>query len=554
MDEKPSITTAAPPGEPQTENVVEAGHRKNVSHADALAQADEARRATEAEHSLTIWQAVRMYPKACFWSCAVSLVYIMDGYDTALLGSLFAFPNFQQRFGKPVPGSPGSYQLQAKWQTALGLASPLGNIVGIFINGWMTERIGHKRAVLITQVFLTGFIFISFFAPSVEVLFVGQLLCGFCWGVFFTLGPAYASEVTPTILRAYLETFVVLCSGIGQLISYGVLDGLTGNTSVWGWRIPFGVQWVWTIIIVPLVAFAPESPWWYVRKGRLDDAALSLKRLSSKDMDDNAIREALALMVETTELERSMTEGSSYLDCFRGDNLWRTEIGCFVWLSQVLVGFGITSYATYFFEQAGLDPSNAYKLTVGQGGLHFVAVVLSVFITARHGRRPMYIIGCLIMSTTMFIIGFIAIPATSKGTGYASATMYYVWYACYEMTIGPISYIVVGEVSSTRLRSNSIALGRNAYNAVNIAATCVVPYVLNPTAANWKGKAAFLAAGFGLLCAVWGYFRLPELKGRTYEELDILFSKKLRAKDFAKYDLNREAEIEAKVADIEHRE
>jgi SP family general alpha glucoside:H+ symporter-like MFS transporter len=494
-----------------------------------------------------------MYPQACFWACVVSLVYIMDGYDTALMGTLFAFPNFQERFGIPQVHKPGSFQIQAKWQTALGLASPLGNIVGIFVNSYMTERIGHKRAVLVTQFFLTGFIFISFFAPSVEVLFVGQLLCGFAWGVFYTLAPAYASEVTPVVLRAYLETFVVLCSGIGQLISYGVLDGLLGNTTIWAWRIPFAVQWVWTIIIVPLVALAPESPWWLVRKGRLEDAVKSMKRLSSTQ-DETQIRNALALMVETTELERGMTEGASYIDCFRGDNLWRTEIGCVVWLSQVLVGFGITSYATYFFEQAGLKSADAYKLTVGQGGLHFVAVALSVFITARYGRRSIYIVGCLIMAATMFVIGFMAIPSQTQGLGYGSAAVYYVWYATYEATIGPIAYIVVSEVSSTRLRSNSIALGRNAYNVINIAATCVVPYLLNPNANDWRGKAAFLAAGFGIGCAVWGWFRLPELKDRTFEELDILFSKRLRARDFATYEFNREVEVEAKLAEIEHHE
>ena len=514
-------------------------------------QSASAREATAAEHSLTVWQGIKTYPQACFWACVVSLVYIMDGYDTALMGSLFAFPNFQQRFGVPQVGKPGAFQVAPKWQTALGLASPLGNIVGIFVNSYMTERIGHKRAVLVTQFFLTGFIFISFFAPNVELLFVGQLLCGFAWGVFFTLAPAYASEVTPVALRAYLETFIVLCSGIGQLISYGVLDGLLGNTTIWAWRIPFGVQWVWTILIVPLVALAPESPWWLVRKGRLEDAVKSLKRLSS-NQDEAQIRNALALMVETTELERSMTEGASYIDCFRGDNLWRTEIGCFVWMSQVLVGFGITSYATFFFEQAGLVPANAYKLTVGQGGLHFLAVALSVFITAKFGRRPIYMVGCAIMCISMLVIGFIAIPAQSQRIGFASASMYYLWYATYEATIGPVVYIIVSEVSSTRLRSNSIALGRNAYNLINIAATCTVPHLLNPNASDWKGKAAFLAAGFCILCGIWAWFRLPELKDRTYEELDILFSKDLRARDFKNYELNREVEIESKLPDFEH--
>jgi MFS transporter, SP family, general alpha glucoside:H+ symporter len=352
-------------------------------------------------------------------------------------------------------------------------------------------------------------------------------------------------------LRSYLETLIVLFWGVGQLISYGVLDGLLGNTTIWAWRIPFAVQWVWPVIIIPLVIFCPESPWWYVRRGDLVNAEKSVKRLSSKAEESKA-KETVALMVETTELERSMTEGASYIDCFRGTNLWRTEIGCVAWLSQALVGFAITSYATYFFEQAGLPVASAYKLTVGQGGLHFLGVLFSVFLTGKFGRRPIFLWGCIFMSCCWWIVAFVAFAPQSAATGYASATIYLIWYVAYELTIGPIAFIIVAETSSTRLRSKSIALGRNAYNVFNIFSSTVAPYVLNPTQANWKGKSAFLAAGFCLICAAWSWFRLPECRGRTYEELDIMFAKGLKAREFAKYQIDHRTDVEAKLADIEH--
>lgn len=512
----------------------------------------EARNATEHEHQLGLIKAIKLYPKACFWSMVVSLVVIMDGYDTALIGSLFAFPEFQKRFGVEV-GHTGKYQVTAKWQDALGLASPLGNVAGIFINGILTERFGHKKTLLGSITWLTGCIFIAFFAPNVQVLFVGELLCGLAWGVFTTMAPAYASEVAPVALRAYLETFVVLCWGIGQLVSYGVLDSLDKSTSRWAWRIPFAVQWVWPVIIIPLVLFCPESPWWYVRKGRLQDAEKSIKRLSSST-DENAARDAIALMVETTELERSMTEGASYLDCLRGDNRWRTEIGCIAWSSQVLVGFALTSYAAYFFEQAGLPSSDSYKMTVGQGGLHFLCTLLSVFLTARFGRRTIFIGGACWMAVMMFIIGFLALAHQGIDIGYASSAVYLLWFCGYELTIGPVAFIIVGETSSTRLRSKSIALGRNAYNVFSIISFTVAPYVLNPTKGNWKGKAGFLAGGLCILCALWAYFRLPECKGRTYEELDIMFSRNLKASEFANYQIDHQVDVETKIHDIEHRE
>ncbi|ERS95708.1 MFS transporter, SP family, general alpha glucoside:H+ symporter [Sporothrix schenckii 1099-18] len=526
----------------------------------------DARDATEAEHSMTLGRALRQYPKACFWSVVVSLVVIMDGYDTALIGTLFGFPAFQQRFGVAVPHSATGFQVQAKWQTALGLASPLGNLVGIALNGVCTERWGHKRTLLGAMAWLTACIFIAFFAPSVGVLFVGELLCGVSWGIYTTLATAYASEVTPVVLRAYLETFVVLCWGIGQFISYGVLDGLTGNTTQWAWRIPFAVQWAFPVVIVPLVVFAPESPWWLVRQGRLADAERSVRRLttappgtsaSASDYMAVTARNAVALMVETTQLERAMTEGAAWLDCFRGTNLWRTEISCVAWLSQVLVGFAITSYATFFFEQAGLPAADAYKLTVGLGGLHFLCNLASTLLTARHGRRPIFMAGALCMGLIMLVIGFLSVAQDARGGsarsyGFAGAAFYFLWYACYQLTVGPMAFIIVAETSSTRLRSKTIALARNTYNVGVICSSTVAPYVLGSTEGNWKGKSGFLAAGFALLILVWSYFRLPECKGRTYEELDVLFAKNLRARDFASYKFDRELDVERKMGDAEH--
>jgi SP family general alpha glucoside:H+ symporter-like MFS transporter len=123
--------------------------------------AQDAYLATEDEHTMTFWQAVKRYRKACFWSAIVSCTIIMDGYDTALLGSLQAFPAFKYQFGHRV-GDTSDYQVNAKWQVALGITNPLGNMLGILFNSVCTERFGHKKTVLVTLFFLCGIIFITF--------------------------------------------------------------------------------------------------------------------------------------------------------------------------------------------------------------------------------------------------------------------------------------------------------------------------------------------------------------------------------------------------------
>ena len=500
---------------------------------DWVATGEDARLAIEDEHLMTVWAAIKKYPKACLWSMAISLTIVMDGYDGALLGSLSAFPSFKQNFGTYINQKSG-YQIPAHWQLALGTSSPLGNIVGIFFGAITTDRFGYRKSILLWLFLLTAFIFISFFAKSISVIYAGEVLSGTSWGVFAVMAPAYASEVCPTVLRAILEVFVVMCWGIGQLLSYSVLLTLNTNTSDWGWRIPFAVQWVWPVIIIPLVLFAPESPWWLIRKGKRAEAEKAMKRLTS-GLSEEQIRRTVALMVETNQLEKNVDEGVGYIDCFRGDNLWRTEIACVAWASQLWVGFVIASYSTYFFELAGLKSKDAYKMSVGMGGLHLLFNFISIPVVAKVGRRKLYLFGMGFMSTFMLLIGFVALAPQSSAVGYASSTLFLLWNCSYQLTVGPGAYIIVSEVSTTRLRAKTIALARIAYLLSIFINYFVGPYILNPSEGNWRGKTGFLTGGLIVLLWVWTWFRLPETKGRTFAELDVLFSKNLKTREFENY-------------------
>ena len=183
---------------------------------------------------------------------------------------------------------------------------------------------------------------------------------GITWGVFTTTGPAYASEVCPLALRAYLTVYVNLCWAIGQFIAAGVLKGLVSNPTQWGYRIPFAIQWVWPAPLLVIILFAPESPWFYVRKDRLDEARRTIKRLG--DISDQEASGTLAMLVHTVKIENEVTAGSNYWDCFCGVDLRRTEIACVTFAGQILSGSTFAYSPTYFFTEAGISTSNSYAL------------------------------------------------------------------------------------------------------------------------------------------------------------------------------------------------
>ncbi|KAJ5085075.1 hypothetical protein N7532_009846 [Penicillium argentinense] len=491
----------------------------------------EAKHASDEEHAQTLWQALRDNRKAVAWSVAISMSIIMEGYDTILMGNFFAYPMFQQKYGQYY-GEEIGWQVSAPWQTGLNMASTVGCIFGGILNGWAASRYGYRIVMVVALAFLTAFIFIVFFANSAAVLIVGQIFCGFSWGVFATIGPAYASEVCPTNLRGYLTIYVNMCWAIGQLIASGVLYGLVDRPDEWSYRIPFALQWIWPVPLMVVCWLAPESPWFLVRNDRLEDAKRSIRRLGGNKTEEQ-INGQLAMMVHTIKIEAEIEAGTTYFDCFKGVDLRRTEICCCAFIGQILSGSTFAYSPTYFFEQAGMDTSKAFELGVGCTGVAFVGTALSWFLITYFGRRTLYVWGQGILCTLLFLIGILNAASNTESSMWAQASFCFLWLFTYSLTVGPIAYSIISEISSVRLRPLTVCLARTAYQIINVVSQVLEPYFMNPTAWNASGKTGFFWGATALVTFTWAFFRLPEPKGRTYAELDILFVTKVSARKFA---------------------
>ncbi|RVD86103.1 uncharacterized protein DFL_004397 [Arthrobotrys flagrans] len=495
----------------------------------------EAQDATIEEKSMGVWKCIKTHPQAVFFSMVLSTCLIMEGYDTALTGNFFGLPQFRKRFGKKLDN--GDYQLTSAWMSGLQNGTQIGQICGLMIVGVIAERYGYKKTLLGALTLMIGFIFILFFAQNIAMLFIGGMACGIPWGMFQTLTTTYAADVAPIPLRPVLTTYVNMCWVIGQFISTGSLRGLLHRTDDWAWRIPYAIQWVYPPIIIVGVIFAPESPSWLVRKGRHDEARKSLKRLAS-GLTDEYVQKTLSMTIHVNELEKRLQEGTSYLDCFKGINLRRTEIVCVVWMTQVLCGIWFGGNVIYFLEQAGFDTKKSFDFGVGLNGVALAGTIGAWFATRWFGRRTLYLTGLSIMFTILVIIGFLGIPAPKPAYGWASGALMMLFVITYDLTVGPVCYCLVSEIPSTRLRIKTVVLARNAYNITSIGANFLNPPILNPTAWNLRGKGGFVWCGFCFLCLVWSYFRLPEPRGLSPAELDLLFEEGVSARNFHDVHIN----------------
>ncbi|KAK1091070.1 hypothetical protein LTR48_007049 [Friedmanniomyces endolithicus] len=397
------------------------------------------------------------------------------------------------------------------------------------------ERYGRKKTFGACVILTAAFIFIQFFARTLPVLLVGELLGGLVLGTYATIAPTYASEASPIALRGVLTSYINLSFVMGQLIANGVIAGTSQLSDHWAYSGPFASQWIWCLVILVGWPFAPESPWFLIRKGRFDEAENALRRLASKKVD---VKPAMAMMIETDRLEQELEAGTTYFDCFQKINRRRTEIAMGVYSIQVISGIYLVGYATYFFTLAGLPTDKAFDMSIGFLALGFVGTLCSWVLLQKFGRRTIYNTGLAALVVLLLVIGILdCVPGYTENAPliWAQSSLMLVWNFCYGLSVGPVCFVILCEVSATKVRSKTIAVATATQALVGIVMTIAIPYLINPDQANARGKIGFFFGGLSALSLVWSFLRVPETKGRTYEELDIMFSRNVATRHFKEY-------------------
>jgi len=126
---------------------------------------NDARLASEKEHNMTLWQGVKLYPKAIGWSVLISTCIVMEGYDVCLLNNFFGFPQFKKKYGTQLPN--GSYEIPAPWQAGLSNGVIVGEIIGLFLNGYISDKIGYRYTLIGCLSLIVCFTAIFFTAQTV---------------------------------------------------------------------------------------------------------------------------------------------------------------------------------------------------------------------------------------------------------------------------------------------------------------------------------------------------------------------------------------------------
>ncbi|KAI5961233.1 MAL1 [Candida pseudojiufengensis] len=492
------------------------------------------------DKSMPLREGVRTFPKAVLFSLILSSCLIMEGYDTSLLASMYSNDSFKLQFGNYYSDI-DQYQVPAKWQTAFSMGYQTTQLIGLLLGGTLADAVGYRKTIIPVLVIEIGFIFVQFFAATREILLLSYLLCGLVYGSLQVLAVCYATDVAPSCLRLYLTSYINVAWVIGQLVCSVVLKGIQDLEFARSYRIAYAIQWFWPIPIIIGVYFAPESPYYLVRKGRIEEAKQSLKSLLTDNKylpDKSLVVESMVTKIQLVIKEEDMTgKGATFKECFTGTDFRRTRIAAIVWMIQNVTGASLMGYSTYFYQQAGLDTSMSFTFTIIQYVLGMFGTFGSWVLSRKLGRYSIFFYGLCIMLVLLLVTGGLGC-ADSNSVSWGIGSMLLVYTFVYDISIGPIIYCIVAEIPSAKLRQKTVMMARFLYNVAGIVVSILSSYMLNPTAFNWGAKSAFLWAGLTIISIIWAFFEVPETKNRTFAELDKLFADKVPARKFKTTEAN----------------
>lgn len=138
------------------------------------------------------------------------------------------------------------------------------------------------------------------------------------------------------------------------------------------------------------------------------------------------------------------------------------------------------------------------------------------------------------LTTLLLLIGIMDVVPTS-GAKWVQASCTVIYAFVYFLTIGAISYVLLGEVSSPAMRASTAALATATQSILGLIMNFAIPYMINPDEGNLRGKVGFVFGGLATMATACSFWYIPELKGRTFAEIDQMFQMRVPPKKMGKY-------------------
>ncbi|XP_076137170.1 solute carrier family 2, facilitated glucose transporter member 3 isoform X2 [Alosa pseudoharengus] len=399
------------------------------------------------------------------------------------------------------------------WSVAVAIFS-IGGMAGSVCVGVLVNKFGRRKSMFLANglaVIGGGLMGFSSLCRSYEMVIFGRLVIGLFCGLCTGLSPMYIGELAPTALRGAFGTLHQLGVVIGILVAqiFG-LESLLGSDSLWPLLLALTVlPAVLQTIMLPM---CPESPrHLLINLNQEEEARKALVRLRGcedvsediNEMKEEGRKMAMEKKVTIPELFRNRSYRQPII------------IAIVLQLSQQLSGINaVFYYSTAIFEGAGV--SKPIYATIGAGVVNTVFTVVSLFLVDRAGRRTLHLIGLSGMAVSALLMTIsLALIGTTQSLSYLAIVAVFGFVASFEMGPGPIPWFITAELFEQGPRPAAIAVAGCSNWTSNFLVGLSFPKLR-----ELCGSYVFIIfVIFLIFFIIFTYFRVPETKGRTFEDI-----------------------------------
>ena len=452
------------------------------------------------------------------WSylLSISLISAMGGllfgYDWVVIGGA-------KPFYEPFFGITDNVTLQG-WVMSCAL---VGCLAGAGLAGWFSDRFGRKRMLIVAASLFVVASVGTGSADSLSAFIIYRITGGIGIGLASNLSPVYIAEITPAEFRGRFVSINQLTIVIGilaaQFVNWRIAEpvpaGATFQDILMSWNGQTGWRWMFYACAFPaglfftLMWFVPESPRWLARYARNHRKVHSLfEKMGGRDFADRE----LASVKETL---KSLTHKADYRQLREPGITKLLVIGVIIAVFQQWCGINVIfNYAQEIFENAGYSVSDILFNIVITGSVNLVFTFVGMFTVDRFGRKVLMLIGAGGLAAIYAVLGSMYFLNLK---GLPLLLMVVTAIACFAMSLGPVTWVVLSEIFPNRVRGIAMSIATFALWSACFVLTYTFPLL------NKLLRASGTFWIYGVICILGFWFilkKLPETKGKSLEEIE----------------------------------
>lgn len=415
------------------------------------------------------------------------------GFDFAVISG--ALPFLQQQFG-----------LDAYWEGFATGSLALGAIIGCVIAGNSADKFGRKKSLLVAAALFFISSLCMAFSANKGIFITSRFLAGIGVGMASMLSPMYIAEIAPAALRGRMVAINQLTIVIGILIT-NIVNYSLRNLGDDAWRWMFGLGTIPSGLFFIGALTLPESPRWLVNVARKDEALKILRKIGN----DVFAETTLSSIQSSSKSE--IKQG--YSAVFKKAVLPAVLIGIGLAVFQQFCGINVVfNYTPRIFESIGVSQDNQLLQTVFIGIVNLVFTLLAMLLVDKLGRKPLMLIG----AAGLFFLYLIVVQMLNAGSTAVS------WFllssiGVYAMSLAPVTWVLISEIFPNKIRGVATSVAVLSLWAAYFILVFTFPILFD----KLGDKTFYIYSAVCLIGFVFIYFKVKETKGRTLEELEMVF-------------------------------